>query len=119
MYKHVWNKYLPVIRILMKRSVSGPQKLALNRTDFEKVSRGRKAYPTFHVEMEKGKLTTISPSVPAKELVASLVDDEPSMALLRQYNYKFTLKADLELVITNLTPSAKEQSESEQPAIQD
>ena len=118
MYKHVWNKFLPVIRILMKRSVSGVQKLALNRTDFEKVSRGRKAFPTFHIELEKGKLTTASPSVPAKELVATLLEDETCRSLLRQYNYKFSLKADLELVITNLTPSLKEPSESEQQVVQ-
>ena len=117
MYKHVWNKYLPVIRILMKRSVAGVQKLALNRTDFERVSRGRKAYPTFHIELEKGKVTTLSPSVPAKELAASLLEDETTRALLRQDNYKFTLKSDLELVITNLTPSAKEPSESEQQVV--
>ena len=118
MYKHVWNKYLPVIRILMKRSASGPQKLPLNRTDFEKVSRGRKAYPTFHIELENGKVTTVNPSVPAKDLVASLVEDEMTRSLLRQNNYKFTLKSDLELVIINLTSSTKEPSESEHQAVQ-
>jgi hypothetical protein len=117
MYKHVWNKYLPVIRILMKRSASGPQKLALNRTDFEKVSRSRKAYPTFHIELENGKLTTATPPVPAKDLVASLLEDEISKNLLRQHNYKFSLKADLELSITDLTPSTQEPSESEQQAV--
>ena len=117
MYKHVWNKYLPVIRILMKRSASGVQKLALNRTDFEKVSRGRKSYPTFHIELENGKLTTPGPSVPAKELVASLLEDETARSLLHQHTYKFSLKADLELVITNLTPSAEEPSESQQQAV--
>ena len=118
MYKHVWNKYLPVIRILMKRSVSGVQKLPLNRTDFEKVSRGRKAYPTFHIELEKGKVATVSASVPAKELVASLLEDETSRSLLRQNNYKFTLKSDLELIITNLTPLPKQPTESEQQVVE-
>ena len=102
----------------MKRSAAGPQKLALNRTDFEKVSRSRKAYPTFHIELENGKLTTVNPSVPAKELVSSLLEDEMSRVLIHQNNYKFTLKSDLELVITNLFPSAEESSESEQQVVQ-
>jgi len=119
MYRHVWNKYLPVIRILIKRSASGPQKLALNRTDFEKVSRSRKAYPTFHIELENGKLATVSPPVPAKELVASLLEDEASKNLLRQHTYKFSLKADLELTIANLTPSIIEATESEHQAVQE
>ena len=119
MYKHVWNKYLPVIRILMKRSASGPQKLPLNRTDFEKVSRSRKAYPSFNIELENSKLTTVNPSLPAKELVTSLLEDDISKGLLRQSNFKFTLKSDLELIITNLTPSTKEPSELEQQAAQE
>jgi hypothetical protein len=119
MYKHVWNKYLPVIRILMKRSALGPQKLPLNRTDFEKVSRSRKAYPSFNIELENSKLTTVNPSVPAKELVTSLLEDDISKGLLRQSNFKFTLKSDLELIITNLTPSTKEPSELEQQAAQE
>src|SRR4030095_16308899 len=76
MYRHVWNKYLPVIRILMKRYASGPQKLALNRTDFEKVSRSRKAYPTFHIELENGKLTTAGPPGAAQKLATTVSEDD-------------------------------------------
>ena len=47
MFTQAWNKYLPVIRILMKRSVNGPQKLDTNRTDFERAAGGRKLKFTF------------------------------------------------------------------------
>jgi hypothetical protein len=35
MYSQTWNKYLPVIRILLKRSATAPQQTGLNKTDFE------------------------------------------------------------------------------------
>ena len=92
MYKHVWNKYLPVIRILLKRSASAVQKMGLNRTDFDKGTKGRKSSCTFHIELEKGRVTTISPAAPAKDLVALLLEDEITKALLRQNNYKISLK---------------------------
>jgi len=119
MYKHVWNKYLPVIKILLKKSaVGGVQKLGLNRTDFERGTKGRKASCSFHIELEKGRVTTISPAAPAKELVASLLEDETAKGLLRQNNYKITLRSDLELIITNLTPAATEAPEPGQEVIQ-
>jgi len=118
MYKHVWNKYLPVIRILLKKSVAAVQKLGLNRTDFEKGTRGRKASCTFHIELEKGRITTINPAAPAKELVALLLEDETTKILLRQNNYKITLKSDLELTIANLTAEATDAAETEQQVVQ-
>ena len=118
MYKHVWMKYLPVIKILLKKSATGVQKLKLNSTDFEKITRGRKTYCTFHIEIEKGRVTTISPAVPAKELVTLLLEDDAAAILLRQTNYKFTLRSDLELVIANLTPATTEEPESTRVAVQ-
>jgi len=117
MYKHVWSKYLPVIRILLKKSAAAVQKLGLNRTDFDKGAKGRKASCTFHVELEKGRVTTISPAAPAKDLVALLLEDEITRALLRQNNYKFTLKSDLELTIANTTPAAPETAAPEQQVV--
>ena len=36
MYTQIWNKYLPIIRILLKRSTGSDQTLNLNATDFER-----------------------------------------------------------------------------------
>ena len=36
MYNHIWKKYLPIIKILLKKSVAEEQVLALNRVDFER-----------------------------------------------------------------------------------
>ena len=43
MYTQIWSKYLPIIKILLKRSANGNQTLELNRIDFERAGTGRKA----------------------------------------------------------------------------
>jgi hypothetical protein len=56
-YTYIWNKYFPVIRVLMKRSADTEQTLELNRIDFERSGKGRKAVYKFNIEFTNGKLT--------------------------------------------------------------
>ncbi len=110
MYTHIWNKYLPVIRILLKKSAAAEQKMGLNRTDFEKGNRTRKPACSFNIELIKGRFVTLSQSVPAKDLVTLLLTDEVAKSLLRQNNYNISLNSDLLLCITNITPVEEEAS---------
>ena len=105
MYTQVWNKYLPVIRILLKRSASAEQQLGLNRTDFEKGNRTRKPACSFNIELVNGHFRSISQSVPAKELVAALMVDDVTKALLKQNTYAISLNSDFQLKIKNNTPA--------------
>jgi len=107
MYTHIWSKYLPVIRILLKKSAAAEQKMGLNRTDFEKGNRSRKPTCTFNIELINGRFSAISQSAPAKDLIALLLDDEISKTLLRQNNYKITLNSELQLTIINTTPKVE------------
>ena len=50
MYNHIWKKYLPIIKILLKKSISEDQILDLNRIDFERAGTGRKAGYKFKIE---------------------------------------------------------------------
>jgi len=102
MYTHTWNKYLPVIRILLKRSVNEEQKVGLNRIDFENGSRNRKFSCSFNVELEKGRLSKMSQSAPAKELIAVLLEDAVSKDLLRENTYVISLNSSFQLTIKNL-----------------
>lgn len=104
MYTQIWNKYLPVIRILLKKSVAEEQKLGLNRIDFEVGSRSRKPSCTFTVKLVKGHMDTVSQSVPARELIATLLDDEVAKDLLRKNHYVISLNSDFQLKIKNTTP---------------
>lgn len=106
-YTQVWNKYLPVIRILLKRSATEEQSLGLNRIDFEKGSRTRKPTCSFNIELVNGRLSTIIQSVPAKELVTAMMDDEVTKSLLRQNTYAISLNSDFQLKIKNNTPASE------------
>lgn len=104
-YTQVWNKYFPVIRILLKKSAHGDQLLGLNRIDFEKTSRTRKPSCTFSIELVNGRLTNVARSEPARELVALLLGNEITKELLRENTYAISMNADFQLKIRNKTHS--------------
>lgn len=107
MYTYTWKKYLPVIRLLLKRSATAEQTVSLNRTDFEKTTKLRKPACSFSVEIVKGRLTTINnQSVPAKDLIEILQEDEIAKTLMRQFQYAISLNSDFILSIKNITPVA-------------
>jgi len=107
MYTHIWSKYLPVIKILLKKSVAGEQKMGLNRTDFEKGNKTRKPACSFNIELVNGRFGTVSQSAAAKDLVTTLLEDDVSKPLVRQNHYKISLNSDFQLTITNITPVAE------------
>ena len=112
MYTYTWKKYLPVIRLLLKRSAGAEQTVSLNRTDFEKTTKLRKPTCSFAVEIVKGRLTTINnQSVPAKDLIEILQEDEITRTLIRQHQYAISLNSDFLLSIKNITPVASLQEE--------
>ena len=47
MFLQTWSKYLPVIKILLKRSINAQQTLDMNSTDFQRASGGKKVKFTF------------------------------------------------------------------------
>lgn len=109
MYTYTWKKYLPVIRLLLKRSAETEQTITLNRTDFEKTTKLRKPACSFAVEIVKGRLSAINQSVPAKDLLGILHEDDAAKTLLRQNHYAITFNSDFLLSINNITPAAVEE----------
>lgn len=105
MYTYTWKKYLAVIRILLKRSATGEQVLSLNRIDFEKGNRIRKPLCSFSIELVKGKLASMSQSVPAKDLITVLLEDDVASVLVRQNHYMISLNSDFLLRISNSSPA--------------
>jgi len=118
MYEHIWSKYLPVIRILLKKSAVAEQKMGLNRTDFEKGNRTRKPACSFNIELANGRFVTITQSAPAKDLVSTLMGDPVTKDLLKQNHYTISLNSDFQLSIANNTPvvsaTGKEHPENEE-----
>src|SRR5947199_1501877 len=114
MYTYIWNKYFPVIRILMKRSAYAEQMLDLNRIDFERAGKGRKAVFKFNIEFINGKPASITKDNELAQTLASiLMDDEVTKALLLKYNYEFSFNTKFQLYIKNI----EKQQESAQEEI--
>src|SRR5664279_4737346 len=109
MYTYIWNKYLPVIRILLKKSLGGDQLLSLNREDFERAGTGRKAGYKFIIEFTEGKVSNvISGSDLASHLAAAMLEDAATKAVLQTGHFQVILNTKFQLTIKNTTPQAVE-----------
>ena len=103
MYNHIWKKYLPIIKILMKKSVSEEQTLSLNRVDFERAGTGRKAGYKFSIEFTDGKVgNVISGSPLAMHLAQVILEDEGARQILSEHNFEVSLNTKFQLAIKNL-----------------
>jgi hypothetical protein len=104
MYTHIWLKYLPIIRILLKKSTAGDQNLDLNRIDFERAGVARKAGYKFTIEFKNGRVgNVISTSPLAIDLAAVLLEDATIKNLFAVNNYEVSLNTRFQLSIKNCT----------------
>ena len=109
MFVPTWNKYLPVLKILLKRSVNGEQTLTMNASDFQRAAGGRKIKFSFTITLHKGRLQTMDNPPPiARELVAVLQQDQIINQFIRQHDIEFSLSNSLQLLIKNITPQTIE-----------
>ena len=103
MYNHIWKKYLPIIRILMKKSVSEEQVLDLNRIDFERAGTGRKAGYKFKIVFSEGKVSNvISGSALAMHLAQVILEDATALEILKEHNFEVSLNTKFQLSIKNI-----------------
>lgn len=108
MYVHVWNKYLPIVKILMKKASAGNQTLDLNRIDFEKAGSGRKAGYKFTIEFVKGKVSNVISSSPlATDLANVLLGDSAAKDILSNSEISISLNTKFQLLIINKQAAAK------------
>ena len=114
MYTQVWTKYLPIIRILLKRSATGEQTLDMNRIDFERAGSGRKAGYKFTIEFRKGRVSNLISSSPlATNLAAVLLQDAVVKDLIQKIDYDVSLNTRFQLHIKNLSADTNTLQEAE------
>ncbi|KAA8482843.1 hypothetical protein BDE36_1505 [Arcticibacter tournemirensis] len=91
-YLATWNRYLPVIRLHLKKSLTEEQSFKLNITDFESAGgRGKSGY-TFNLALENGKVSNnISGSAVARDLYEALKSDEAIKMLLQNKSVKISV----------------------------
>lgn len=101
-YLLTWKRYLPVIRLHLKKSVNEDQSFKLNITDFESAGdRGKSGY-TFSLSMDNGKVTNnISSSSVARDLYEALKSDETIKAMLQDKSIKISVGKSFMLTIKN------------------
>jgi len=115
MYNHIWKKYLPIIKILMKKSAGEDQVLDLNRVDFERAGTGRKAGYKFTIEFTDGKVgNVISGSALAMHLASVVMEDDSAKQILKENNYEVSLNTKFQLSIKNVTPANVSKTEAKQ-----
>jgi len=121
MYTYIWKKYFPVIRILVKRSANAEQMLDLNRIDFERSGKGRKAVYKFNIEFVNGRPTTmLGDNQLAQTLASALMEDDITKELLSQNNYEFSFDTKFQLHIKNikkLEENLQEEVNVEEPSL--
>jgi len=102
MYKRIWEKYIPVVKILMKKSDTESQVLSLNKLDFERAGNRKTGY-RFTIEFRDGKVgNIISDSPLAVELAHQLLEDQPTLELLQHKNLSVSLNSKYQLTIAPL-----------------
>ncbi|QEC80139.1 hypothetical protein ACFGVS_06965 [Mucilaginibacter sp. AW1-7] len=91
-YLTTWKRYMPVIRLHLKKSLTEDQQFKLNITDFESAGdRGKSGY-TFNINMENGKVTNnISGSAVARDLFEAIKGDDAVKAMLLDKNVKISV----------------------------
>lgn len=111
-YTPVWNKYLPVIRILMKKSLVKEQALDMNSIDFHKYGASRKAGYKFRMFISKGRVENVVNTVAmGKELASVLLEDPVIKELAMKNDFDISMNAKFQLTIkSSVNDQASEES---------
>lgn len=100
MYTNVWAKYLPIIRIVMKRSLAAEQILSLNAGDFERAGMKRKSGYKFSFGLKEGKVKNVIIDLPlASSLATVLLEDERINELTQANEFFISLNPKYDLTI--------------------
>ena len=109
MFSQVWKKYLPVIMILLKRSVNGDQSLSMNPSDFQRAAGGRKIKYSFtNLQLINGRINNMVKHQPlAREFAEVMQEDEIVRKFLQKKHFEFSMNNGFQLIIKNNTPPAE------------
>lgn len=97
----LWTKYLPVIRIVLKKTVVDEQMLALNKMEFQSVDNRKNANHTFNLEIINGKVqNSVGSAAIGKDFFNVLNNDnfingflaDKTVWLSMGRNYQLTMK---------------------------
>lgn len=105
MYTNIWAKYLPVIRIVLKRSLTAEQMFSLNASDFQRAGLTRKLGYKFALRFKEGKLDNVIIDLPvASSLATVLMEDKVVSELFAENEFAISMNPKFQLIIRNIPP---------------
>ena len=117
MYTNLWVKYLPVMRILLKKSLKEEQVFLMNIPDFERAGLKRKTGLKFALKIKDGRPLHVIVDFPlAASLVTVLQSDAVIRELMSSNEFHFALNTKYELTITHV-PQPEPALESAEAAV--
>ena len=111
MVTNVWMKYLPVLRIVIKRALVAEQNFKLNAIDFEHSGYKRKIGYKFSLRLKNGRPENIIVDAPlASSLVSTLLEDEIIREICAENDFQINMGGKFELTIRHIAkrPAAEE-----------
>lgn len=112
MYTNVWSKYLPVMRIVLKKSIASEQVLDLNIPDFERAGMTRKTGYKFLIRFKQGKVDNVIIDYPlASSLASVLLQDAVVKELFMQHEFQISLNPKFQLTFKHIPQVASEQEQ--------
>lgn len=117
MYTNLWIKYLPVIRLLVKKSVKEDQVFTMNVPDFERAGIKRKTAVKFQMCLKNGRPSHGAMENPLAASLVTVLQAEPTMQeLLSGSEYCFSVNTKYELTISHVPAEQEEREESTEVA---
>lgn len=97
-YTQLWKKYLPIIRILLKKTEDGDQKLQIYKHEFVATGAKNKLGYIFNLELVNGKAVNKSNSTaPASDLLNLMNENELIAQWLKEKSVKISVNKACEL----------------------
>ncbi len=91
-YIPLWKRFLPVIKIQLKKSLIKTETLQMNQTNFTATGDRESSGYTFNLEIEKGKVKNdISGTAVARDLYAVLNDDSALKEFFQDKHLKISM----------------------------
>ena len=103
MYVQLWKKYLPVIRLLLKKTDAGPQTLQLYKHEFESTGARNKTGYIFTLELVNGKPINKSNKTAVSNDMWLALTENPTIAdWLKDQSIKVSVNRACELTLQKI-----------------
>lgn len=113
-YIQLWKKYLPAIRLLLKKTGTVPQKLQLYKHEFEKTGARNKLGYVFTLELVNGKpINKSNKTAVAADLYQVMTENEAVALWLKDQRIKISVGRSCEMNMQQMSVPVVEPVASE------